>query len=510
MEPRLKGSYLYLMRPSDLFIPLDRDCGKSLQDQVFDALRQMVLAGRLAPDTRLPASRALSVNLAVGRNTIIAAYERLAAEGYVVTASGGGTRIAKLTPEHVMDVGGKDAAHGHESSSAFATSPRGRDLLVTRGDLPMAERPAAFSPGHPAIDVFPKMLWGRLMAEAIRSSHADDLNYGHVAGWPDLRTAIAAQVQAARGVVAEPDQVIITTGTQAGLVLAVQLLTQAGDDVWLEDPGYLGARAAFAGAGCRINAVPVDDQGLNIDAGLELSRNPKLIYVTPSHQFPKGVTLSLARRLRLVDEPALGDAVILEDDYDSEFRFSGRPLSSLQGLAVDRQGNGARVIYLGTFAKTLFPALRIGFLVVPKGLIDVFTRGVRAMGLAPPIQTQMALTRFIADGHYASHIRRMRLIYQRRQAITLDAIRTYFGPAAPGIIPDGGMQLPLRLDLPQGDMWLKAAGEQAGLSLSPLSRLSLSGDGWIGLHLGYGAVADHDIAPQIKRLSALVEHGHAS
>jgi GntR family transcriptional regulator/MocR family aminotransferase len=347
------------------------------------------------------------------------------------------------------------------------------------------------------------------MADAIRLSRPDDLNYGHVAGWPDLRSAIAAQVQAARGVVADPDQVIITTGTQAGLVLAVQLLTQTGDDVWLEDPGYLGARAAFAGAGCRINAVPVDDQGLNIDAGLNLSSSPKLIYVTPSHQFPMGVTLSLARRLRLVDEPALADAVILEDDYDSEFRFSGRPLSSLQGLAVERQGNGARVIYLGTFAKTLFPALRIGFLIVPKGLIDAFTRGVRAMGLAPHIQAQMALARFIADGHYASHIRRMRLIYQRRQAMTLDALKAHFGQAALEIIPDGGMQLPLALDLPQGDLWLKAAGDQAGLSLSPLSRLYLSAPATTGLHLGYGAVADHDIAHHIKRLSALVGRGYA-
>jgi GntR family transcriptional regulator/MocR family aminotransferase len=497
------------MRPSDLFIPLDRDGGKSLQDQVFDAIRQMVLAGRLAPGTRLPASRTLAGNLRVGRNTIIAAYERLAAEGYVHTASGGGTRIAELTPDHVMRFSGKDVELGKINDAALAPSPRGRDLLVTRGDLPMAERPAAFAPGQPAIDAFPKTLWARLMADAIRLSRADDLNYGHVAGWPDLRSAVAAQVQAARGVAADPDQVIITTGTQAGLVLAVQLLTQAGDDVWLEDPGYLGARAAFAGAGCAIKAVPVDDQGLNIDVGLKLSSKPKLIYVTPSHQFPKGVTLSLARRLRLIDEPSLADTVILEDDYDSEFRFSGRPLSSLQGLAVDRAGAGARVIYLGTFAKTLFPALRIGFLIVPKGLIDAFTRGVRAMGVAPPIQAQMALARFIADGHYASHIRRMRLIYQRRQAITLDAIKTYFGQASLDTIPDGGMQLPLGLDLPQGDNWLKAAGEQAGLSLSPLSRLRLSVGGMTGLHLGYGAVADHDIAAQIKRLSALVERGRA-
>ena len=497
------------MHPSDLFIPLDRTCGKSLQDQVFDALRQMVLGRRLAPGTRLPASRILAGNLAVGRNTIIAAYERLAAEGYVVTASGGGTRIAELTPDQVMRVCGQDAAFAQFSEPAFVPSARGRDLLVTRGDLPIAERPAAFSPGHPAIDAFPKALWARLMADAIRSARPDDLNYGHVAGWPDLRRAIAAQVQAARGVAADPDQVIVTTGTQAGLMLAAHLLTQPGDDVWLEDPGYLGARAAFAGAACRIHAVPVDGQGLNIDAGLKLFSSPKLIYVTPSHQFPKGVTLSLARRLRLVDELALADAVILEDDYDSEFRFSGRPLSSLQGLAVERQGHGARVIYLGTFAKTLFPALRIGFLIVPKGLIDAFTRGVRAMGLAPPIQSQMALARFIADGHYASHIRRMRLIYQRRQAITLEAIRKYFGTAALDVIPDGGMQLALPVDLPQGDIWLKVAGEQADLSLSPLSRLYLSAGAMTGLHLGYGAVADHDIAPQIKRLSALVAQGPA-
>jgi GntR family transcriptional regulator/MocR family aminotransferase len=493
------------MRPTELLIDLDRFSPIPLQTQIFERLRAMVLNGQLAPGTRLPATRGLAHSLAIGRNTALLAYERLASEGYVVPDRGGGTKVAAVFADQ-FQYKGPHATKFEPAKTDGVRAPlsqRGLDVLAARGT---AREPGflPFAPGQPSVDEFPLGIWNRLLAEAALRPSLDRLGYAHVSGWAPLRQAIAAQVRAARNVYADADQVIVTTGTQGALSLVAHLLCERGDTAWLEDPGYLGARAAFTAAGLTVQAVPVDGFGLDPNA-VPQSPRPNLIYVTPSHQFPTGATLSLARRLALLDLAARQNCFIIEDDYDSEFRFSGRPLSSLQGLAVEQGGAKAQVIYIGTFAKTLFPGMRIGFVIVPKILAQAFGDALRVFGLIPSIQHQIALAQFIADGHYAAHVRRMRLIYQRRLGLLMAALQQHMPTWCPPQAPDGGMQLALVLPPSCDDVALAAQGEAHGLTLVPLSRLSLNPIGPKGLHLGFAAVPEPAIGPAVAKLAALIK-----
>ncbi len=495
-----------MMRNAEVLLDLDRKSAKPLQVQLFDALRAMVLDGRLQPGMRLPSTRHLAQSLGLGRNTITAAYERLAAEGYVQPARGGGTRVSAVVPDQFLTVRPTmSKSQRADPAVAHLLSVRGRVMLNARGRVPALGMPTAFIAGQPSTEIFPTDLWAKLLAGAARRLRASDLGYGHVAGWPELRQAILAQVGAARHVIASPEQVIVTTGTQASLALAAFILTEPGDTVWMEDPGYLGARGAFTSAGNRIIGVPVDANGLDISRVCPDAGVPKLIYITPSHQFPTGVTLGLTRRLGLLAQASQSGAYILEDDYDSEFRFQGRPLSSLQGLALERQGDQARVIYIGTFAKTLFPALRIGFLIVPKGLGPAFSAAARNFGVLPPIQIQAALADFLASGAYAAHIRRMRLIYKRRQEILLSALHKYFPGQRPVTPPEGGMQLAFSPHISTDYAGLPEKGSARGLTLNLLARLYLdpTGPETNGLHLGFGSVADEMIEPSVRILAEI-------
>ncbi|MGV8998504.1 MAG: PLP-dependent aminotransferase family protein [Parvibaculaceae bacterium] len=480
-------------------LDLDADASVPLYRQLYDALRGAILDGRLAAGARLPSSRLLASDLGVGRNTVLAAFEQLTAEGYLEAMVGAGTCVAKSLPDDLLEIA-KEKSHKAAKSAEAATtvSARGAALASVKRVAVPYERGhgRAFQHGLPAIDLFPMTLWSRLLARRARDHAGSLFGYETGAGFRPLQEAIAAHAGAARGVVCTPDQVIVTTGAQASLSLASQMVTDPGDEVWLEDPGYLGARGAFLGAGAKIVPVPVDQEGIMVEEGRKRSGNPRLIYVTPSHQYPLGVTLSLQRRLALLEFAKTAKAWVLEDDYDSEYRYSGRPLASLQGL--DRSGH---VLYMGTFAKTLFPALRIGYLIVPDRLVDAFRTAIRHTGHIPPAAMQAALADFMTEGHYGTHVRRMRGVYAGRRDMLIREIDTTLSDwmtAAPG---DGGMQMAAHLASSVDDRHATSIAAKADVLVSALSTFTLAKRNVSGLYLGFSAVPEQHVHKAATRLA---------
>tara|TARA_R110002110_G_scaffold75009_3_gene198370 strand:- start:2069 stop:3577 length:1509 start_codon:yes stop_codon:yes gene_type:complete len=487
-------------------LDLDPAATVPLYRQLYDSLRGAILDGRLAAGARLPSSRLLASDLGVGRNTVLSAFEQLTAEGYLEAVVGAGTRVAASLPDELLEIAkSRKAPDAKTAPAANTLSARGTLMAsVKRAAVPYVRgHGRAFQHGLPAIDLFPMTLWSRMLARRARDHAGSTFGYETGAGFRPLQEAIAAHAGAARGVVCTPEQVIVTTGAQAALMLAAQMVIDPGDDVWIEDPGYLGARGAFLGAGAHIVPVPVDSEGIDVEAGRILAPRPRLIYVTPSHQYPLGVTLSLQRRLALLELARSANAWVLEDDYDSEYRYTGRPLASLQGL--DRSGH---VLYMGTFAKTLFPALRIGYLIVPDGLIDAFRTAIRLTGHIPPASLQAALADFITEGHYGAHVRRMRAIYAARRTCLIDAIDTHLHQwlaPAPG---DGGMQMTAWLDPAADDRQVAAIAERADVHVMPVSAYYLGPARRNGLYLGFSAIPEARIIKAAKRLNEVFSNAN--
>ncbi|KAB7739540.1 aminotransferase class I/II-fold pyridoxal phosphate-dependent enzyme [Parvibaculum sedimenti] len=486
-------------------LAVDPQADTPLYRQLYDALRGAILEGRLTAGGRLPSSRRLAADLGVGRNTVLSAYEQLAAEGYLEGQIGAGTRIASSLPDNLLEVGGS-AARGPDQ-----TAPANPNRLSRRGETVAAiRRPGigyergqarAFQHGLPAVDQFPAALWSRLLGRRTRDPRNGLFGYETGAGYAPLREAIAAHAGAARGVICTPDQVIVTTGAQAALDLASRMLIDPEDAVWIEEPGYLGARAALLGAGARLMPVPVDGEGLDVAAGIALEPAPRLIYVTPSHQYPLGVTLSLPRRLALLDFARRADAWVIEDDYDSEYRYAGRPLASLQGL--DR---ATRVLYMGTFSKTLFPGLKVGYLIVPDALVDAFRAAIRLTGHVPAPIIQAALAEFIGEGHFGAHVRRMRTIYAARRAALIDAAERELVAFLELTPCDGGMQLVGCLRDGLDDRHASALAAAANIHVAPLAPYYLGKPSLSGLHMGFAGIPEAQIARSAKRLAvALAE-----
>ncbi len=484
-------------------IALDNEAQSPLYRQLYDALREAILDGRLHPGARLPSSRTLAGDLGVGRNTVLAAYDQLTAEGYLEGQVGAGTQVAAILPDSLLqlDRQARVTLPKIAASNTRKLSKRGEALSGTRRLAPtyMRGRGQAFQHGLPAIDQFPALLWGRLLARHSRDPRNGCFGYEVGIGLPALREAIAAYAGAARGVVCSADQVIVTVGAQGALDLTARMLLDPGDPVWVEDPGYLGARGAFLGAGAELVPVPVDGEGIDVEAGIARHEAPKLVYVTPSHQFPLGATLSLPRRLALLDHARRSGAWIVEDDYDSEYRYQGRPIASLQGL--DRADT---VIYMGTFAKTLFPALKIGYLIVPQSLVDAFATAIRITGHVPPTAVQAALADFIGEGHFGGHVRRMRALYAERRNILLRSLENELSPwlrAAPG---EGGLQLSAFLPETADDRAMAKAASEAGIHVSPLSLYRLE-EGRPGLYMGYASVPEAELAKSAQGLAAILK-----
>ncbi len=420
----------------------------SLQRQLYRSLRAAILDGEPGPGRRLPATRVLAGDVGVSRNTVLQAYDQLLAEGYLTARGGSGTYVADTLPDERVAVGqlagggrGRDSAAPPRAPRLSLAAQRMLDV-VPRGmswNLRTVPLPYDFRYGAPAFGDLPLETWWRIMGRRARHLSARRLSYSKPGGAPELREALAAYLRRARGVVCSPEQVIVVHGTQQAIDLTIRMLVDPGDRVIVEDPHYPGIAFNAAAAGAELVGVPVDDDGLCVDR-LDAAAPARLVCVTPSHQFPTGGVLPLARRLELLRFAEREDALILEDDYDSEFRFDGRPIESLQGL--DQNG---RVLYAGTASKLLFPSLRLGWLVVPAPLRRPFLHAQALADTGSATLEQLALADFIEDGHLERHVRRSRTRNGARRAALLEALATHFGERAIVSGTDAGLHVMLWL-----------------------------------------------------------------
>ena len=468
----------------------NRQRGWPRQRLLHECLRAAIRSGTLAAGTRLAASRVLAEELGLARNTVLYAYEQLASEGFI-TSDRRGTVVAAVAPD-------RQPAARQAAAPQAGLSQRALALRPTPGPADMM---GAFVPGVPALDQFPLTLWRRMLERAWRGLTAAQLNYGDPAGEPQLREAIADHLRAARGVVCEASQVFITDGTQSSLDLCMRALADVGDTIWIENPGYAGALAAARAASLNVAGIEVDDDGIAPSGDDWLLRPPRLIYTTPSHQYPIGSVLSLRRRLALIAAAREAGALIIEDDYDSEFRHDGAPLSAMQGLAPD-----APVVYLGTFSKTMFPSLRIGFVVAPPWLAEPLARMRAQSSARGRVAEQLALAEFLRSGQFALHLRRMRRLYRQRRDALVAALEKHLGSVATVHGGSAGMHLALRFTHTElDDEAISARALEHGIVAEALSGKDTQGvSGWKGLMLGYAQVPAERMDGLVKQLAALV------
>lgn len=464
--------------------------GQGLARQLYQALRERILDGRLSGGTRLPASRELAALLGISRNTVTRALDQLYAEGYVNGRVGDGTYVVELTRNRPAPVAVVVPA---------AASPALQLLQRHHLAIPAKGVPRAFRIGLPAFDLFPFETWARLQARFWRKTSPARLGYGDPAGDLQLRELIAAYLRNSRGLTCEAQQILITCGSQQAISLCAQLLIQPGERVAIENPGYRAAGHAFAVAGAQLCGVAVDSDGLDVDA-LQRLYDCRLVYVTPAHQYPSGVTLSLPRRLALLEWAKRVNGWIIEDDYDGEYRYSGTPLAPLAALD-DQQ----RVIYIGTFGKLAFPALRLGYLVLPPALAEPFARRQALEIRHSEVGTQAVMAEFIAAGHFQRHIRRMRQAARSRR----DALLATWPQAIPGCAPlpavEAGLHLSIRVESLARECELIGAARAAGIEMNPLSDYWLPGnetaeDDRAGLVLGFAAVPEAQIIEAVQTL----------
>ena len=489
-----------------LAVDLDAAAETPLHRQLYDALRRTILAGRLAAGARLPSSRGLALELGLSRNTVLSALDQLVSEGYVEGRTGSGTYVASVLPDEGAATV-PDQGRPPPRETAGAISSRGR-VLTDRAQIPRGER-GPFAIGQPELDAFPFDLWARLLARHWRHPPSALALGGDPAGYAPLRAAIADHLRRVRAVACTGDQVIVVSGIRQAVDLAVRLLLDASDQVWVEEPGYPGIRAVLSAADLRLVPVPVDDQGLDVAAGATAAPRARLACVAPSHQYPLGVVMSLARRLDLLAWARDAGAWIIEDDYDSEYRYAGRPLAAMQGL--DRDG---RVIYVGSFSKVLFPSLRLGYLVVPPSLVDAFRAARATLDDHAPMTPQPALADFIAEGHFAAHLRRMRRLYAARQQALLAAASRHLGGLLDLAPDEAGMHLVATLtpDLAarMDDTTATERAAGVGIATTALSSFYMGEGRRQGLLLGYAAVPEAQMDAAVARLARALDDGRAS
>jgi GntR family transcriptional regulator/MocR family aminotransferase len=442
----------------ELPIELDAESSVPLHRQLYDALRAAIVEGRVMPGTRLPSTRALAEDLGVSRSTITSSFAQLHSEGYLQATTGSGTFVCNDLPDDLPSAHTRRGARADGASIRLSTYGA---LLAEAGPLepPRVAGTIDFRDGRPAFDHFPFDEWRRCISAAAKREGAW-LDYRpDPAGHPPLREAIAEYLGRARAVLCSADDVVIVSGSQQAIDIVARVLIEPGDVVALEEPGYLGAQRTFAANGADLRAIPVDADGIRVDLLAPQAAGARLVYVTPSHQFPLGVVLSSERRRQLLAWAEEAGAVIVEDDYDSAYRYEGRPIPALFGL--DRS---ERVVYVGTFSKTMFPALRVGYVVVPPALREVVFAAKAFSDRQSPILEQRALATFITDGGFERHLRRMRILYRARRAALLAALRYYIGDDVEVIGDRAGMHLVARL--PVGDSRAFAARAlQAGVVL---------------------------------------------
>lgn len=476
-----------------LDLSLDRSGEQPLFQQVYLLLRGAIVAHALAPGTRLPSTRSLADRLAVSRTSVLAAYEQLLAEGYAVGHARSGTFVSEDVPPAIVEAPATrdavdPAARQIRSSSGIRYSALGATVGAT--DI------VPFTAGCCSIDAATVEAWRRIGSREMRRLDPLNLSYADPLGEPALRREVAEYLRASRAVVCDPDQIVIVSGAQQAIDLSIRILLDPGDPVWIEDPGYHATRAALIAAGARIVPVPVDEAGLVVGAGIAAEPKAKAAYITPSHQYPTGSVMSMARRLELLAWAAESGGWIIEDDYDSEFRYVGRPLASLQGLDRNRS-----VIYVGTLSKVLFPGIRLGFAVVPKPLVDGF-RGARFLtDRHPPVLQQLMAAEFMRQGLLASHIRRMRQLYREARDVVVEAISRQMGDLVDVEVPECGIQLVVRFREPISDVAVAEAARRAGIVVKPVSPHYVEAAPRHGLVLGYSGFDLHRLRAGVSELA---------
>ncbi len=482
----------------ELALNLDSTIATPLHRQLYEQIHSRILSGQLSRGQRLPASRTLAHSLQVSRATVTLSYDQLISEGYLETRPGAGTFVAAQLPETLLQV---VAPAPQENTPHLPINLSYYGQRIAQAS-PWENQPAAqysFRYGHPSLALFPLHLWKKLVnQEMTANSHWMDYSTDPQ-GYGPLRDAIAQYLTRSRAVNCQPEQIVMTHGTQQALQLVTQLFINPEEAIALENPGYLGAQRIFRSHAAQLQPVPVDDDGIIVEALTNLSPIPKLVYVTPSHQFPTGALLSLARRLQLLDWAQRSGSLIIEDDYDGEYRYSSRPIPALQGLR-----RNAPVIYLGTFAKVMFPGLHLGYVVVPQNLVQTFAQARWLSDRHCSLLDQAVLTRFITEGHLERHLRRMRICYDRRRQALVNALQANFGEAVDILGDSAGLHLVARLNLRLFDEDIIHRAAQVGVYVSSLQVHNLQpcqGD----FILGYTEVNETQIATGIQRWATALQ-----
>jgi len=464
---------------------------------LYASLRAEILEGRLRSGARLPATRDLARQYRLSRGTIVSAFELLKSEGYLQGSIGSGTYVSKILPDALLQVtrasGPGPTARREKRSSV---SDFGKRVKLFSGFEMRASR--AFRSNVPALDLFPTTLWAQITARRLRRASMQLFLGCDAMGYGPLREAVANYLSSSRGVNCGAEQIAIVSGAQEALDLTARLLLNPGDCVCMENPGYIGARLVFEAAGAKISDVSLDDEGMKVRG--ENLRGSKLIYVTPGHQFPLGITMSLARRLELLEWARKSGAMIFEDDYDSEYRYSGPPIPALQGF--DRNG---LVIFAGSFSKVLFPSLRLGYLVIPADLLARYAATISLTTRHAPVLEQAVLCDFITEGHFGRHLRRMREVYAERLAVLLEAAREKLGGLLEISAIEAGLQtvgwLSEGID---GESAMRAAAVR-GVDVFPLSRYTRGRIAREGLQLGFAAVDSREIRRGVDEIAVALE-----
>ncbi|NYI00455.1 PLP-dependent aminotransferase family protein [Cupriavidus plantarum] len=493
---------------------------RPLNRALYACVRGAIQDGSLAPSTRMPPQRDLAAELGLSRNTVMFAYEQLLAEGYLTARTGSGTFVADTAPERFLHAGvaatphagtshattahataaHATIAHAHAAAPMQGLSPRGQRLIANASASPTQW--GAFMPGVPDLVRFPHRRYAQIAARLWRQPHPEWLSYSHGGGLPALREAVAAHLRVARSVRCDASQVLITEGIHQAIDLVVRMLGTPGETAWVEEPGYWGIRGVLEVSDIGMVPMPVDAEGMTLPAsgdarfGYWRRPAPRFIFVTPSHQYPLGAVLTLKRRRELLEFARREGSWIVEDDYDSEFRFSGQPIPSLQGLEPD-----APVIYIGTFSKTLYPGLRMGYMVLPPAIAPALQTAHAELYRAGHLMTQATVAEFMQAGDYAAHIRRMRPLYARRRAILAGLIERYLGPGAlHAHTSNAGLHLVMRLPDNADDIAVAARAGARGIMVRPLSRYYMGPSAERGLLLGYACVPEEAIAPAFQTL----------
>ena len=464
--------------------------------RVYEAIRRAITEQVLPSGSRLPSTRSLAADLNVSRNTILAAFDQLLDEGYVAARTGSGTYVVyKQADDFSKRI---DKIKPFENQNEIALSKRGK----AASDIPInhlnGHEVQPFTPGDDDYSRFPIALWRRLLNRQWRALDPALLDSSHDGGYWPLRQSIADYLRVSRAVNLTVDQVLITSGTQQSIDLCARMLTDDGDCVWVENPCYWAARRVLEVNGLQLHPVPVDNEGM-APTTTDFHVIPKLIYTTPSHQYPKGMVMSYGRRRLLLDYAQNSNAWIIEDDYDSEFRFEGRPISSLQGM--DEHG---RVLYLGTFSKVMYPGIRLGYMVIPSQLVDAFKNGLYELQRPGQVMIQAALADFMEEGHFTSHIRRLKLIYAERRRLLQAALAPIMSVGARLSPVDSGLHLVVEFDAHIDDVHLAEMAFAQGLRVYPLSHYCFN-QPEKGLIIGYAYAATENITEYGNLLAAVIQ-----